>query len=373
MKHPPRPALAHLHDALDELGRRDLRRHRGAPFRSARPTFCSNDYLGLANARLSPVAASPSAADGAGASRLVSGEAPAHGALERAIADWLGAEGALTFTSGYAANLGLLSSLTGPSDLVISDALNHASLIDGCRLGRAEVVVVPHLDLDAVRDALSRSAGRRTWVVTESYFSMDGDAPDLVALRAICDDAGAGLLVDEAHALGVLGPDGRGLCAEAGIVPDALVGTFGKAFGRQGAFVAGDAVLADWLWNRARSFVFSTGLSPAIAESALRAFAHARAHPELRATCLARGATLRAGLAQFGATGRTGPIVPLVIGDAASAVELASNAQARGLHVLAIRPPTVPDGTARLRLTATASQSDDDIAFAIETLSALLT
>lgn len=372
MKHSPRPALAHLHDALDELDRRDLRRHRAAPFRSARPTFCSNDYLGLTNAQLAPAEASPSASFGAGASRLVSGEAPAHGALERAVAGWLGAEGALAFTSGYAANLGLLSSLTGPSDLVVSDALNHASLVDGCRLGRAEVVIVPHLDLDAVRDSLSRSGGRRAWVVTESYFSMDGDVPDLGALRSICDDAGAGLLVDEAHALGVLGPDGRGLCAEAGIVPDALVGTFGKAFGRQGAFVAGDAVLADWLWNRARSFVFSTGLSPAIAESTLRAFEHARAHPELRATCLTRARTLRDGLARFGATGRAGPIVPLRIGASASAVELASTAQARGLHVLAIRPPTVPAGTARLRLTATASHSEDDVAFAIETLSALL-
>jgi 8-amino-7-oxononanoate synthase len=305
---------------------------------------------------------------------LVSGEAPEHAALEGALAAWLQTDSALLFSSGYAANVGLLGALASAGDRVVSDALNHASIIDGCRLSRADVVVVPHLEVEPVRRALRapRAAGARAWVVTESYFSMHADSPDLRALRAVCDEAGAGLLVDEAHALGVLGPDGRGLCAAAGVVPDALVGTLGKAFGRQGAFVAGDDVLRHWLWNRARSFVFSTGLSPATAESARWAFEHARATPALRATCLARSAELREQLAPFAPSAPAGPIVPIVLGDAERAVAVARAARAQGLHVQAIRPPTVPAGQARLRLTATALQSADDVAFATSTLRALL-
>ena len=369
VKHPARPALAHLRAALEALERGALLRTRAAPHRCPRPSFCSNDYLGLAGLDFD---GARTASPGAGASRLVTGEADAHVALEKSLASWLGAETALTFTSGYAANVGLISSLAGAGDVVISDALNHASLVDGCRLARAEVRVVPHLDLDAVRGALVDARGGRAWVVTETYFSMDGDSPDLAALRLLCDEAGAGLIVDEAHALGVLGPDGRGLCAAAGVVPDALVGTFGKSFGRQGAFVAGDAVLTEWLWNRARSFVFSTGLSPAIAASVSRAIEHARANPELRATCLARAAALREGLRRFGASGGPGPIVPLHIGSPERALSIAAAAQAGGVHVLAIRPPTVPLDTARLRLTATAAHTADDVAVAIDVLSALL-
>src|SRR5262249_14986618 len=152
--------------------------------------------------------------------------------------------------------------LARPGDVVVSDALNHASLIDGARLSRAEVAVVPHADVGAIDRALAGRAGRRAWVLVESYYSMDADGHDLAALRHVCDEHGAALVIDEAHALGVLGPEGRGLAAAAGVRADVLVGTLGKAFGAQGAFVAGRAELRDWLWNRARSFVFSTGISP---------------------------------------------------------------------------------------------------------------
>ncbi len=188
----------------------------------------------------------------------------------------MGLPSSLVFSSGYAANVGLMSSLPRPGDLVVSDALNHASIIDGIRLSKCRVAVVPHLDVGAVETALRDRGAGRAFVVTESYFSMDADSPDLGALRALCDRHGAALVVDEAHAVGVLGPGGAGLCAEQGVVPDALVGTFGKAFGAAGAFVAGCEALTRWLWNSARSFVISTGMSPVVAAAALDGVEHGR-------------------------------------------------------------------------------------------------
>ena len=320
-------------------------------------SFCANDYLGLAG---SPAAR---ASAGAGGSRLVSGDHVEHRALEAGLARWLGTTSSLVFSSGYAANVGLLSSLAGPEDLIVSDALNHASLIDGARLSRARVVVVPHLDLDAIRRAVAAPRTGRAWVVTESYFSMDADAPDLAALRQICDHEAAGLIVDEAHAVGVLGPAGRGLCAEAGVVPDALVGTFGKAFGASGAFVAGCSDLRAWLWNRARSFVFSTGMAPAAAASAHAALEIIESSPSLRAATAARAQQLRSGLLALGITPLGfGHIIPWVIGDADAAVRTARALIAGGAHVQAIRPPSVPPRTARLRLTVNARHTDAEIA-----------
>jgi len=233
VKHSPPPALAFLAARLDELEAADLLR-KPLPSRTAPGlSFCSNDYLGLASRR------APDAPLGAGASRLVSGNTDEHRQLEGALAEWLGVAKALVFTSGYAANVGTLAALASRDDTILSDALNHASLVDGARLSRAEIVVYPHLDVAAVRAALASRTQRRCWVVTESYFSMDADSPDLRALRVACDEAGAGLIVDEAHALGVFGPEGRGLCAQEGVEPDVLVGTLGKAFGAGGAFVAG--------------------------------------------------------------------------------------------------------------------------------------
>jgi 8-amino-7-oxononanoate synthase len=350
------PALSFLDDALAAARRDHLLRVRPSSVPSWLVCFCSNDYLGLAKRP------APAAVCGAGASRLVSGEHAIHRELEVAAAELVGQATALVFTSGYAANVGLVSALAGPGDLVVSDALNHASLIDGARLSRATVQVVPHLDLDATAAALARPRAGRAFVLTESYFSMDADSPDLGALRRLCDEHSAALLVDEAHALGVLGPGGRGLCAEAGVQPDALVGTFGKAFGAGGAFVAGSDALVAWLWNRARSFVFSTGLSPVLAAAALEGVTTAARQPGRRETVLSRAAAVREGLAALGLVLRgRGPIVPWIVGDARKAVRVAESLVARGIDVRPIRPPSVPAGTARLRITLTAEHTQGDV------------
>jgi 8-amino-7-oxononanoate synthase len=287
--------------------------------------------------------------------------------MENAFAEWLGVEACLAFTSGYAANVGAVSALAGSGDLIVSDALNHASLIDGSRLSRARVAITNHNDLEGVAKALSERSEQRAWVLVESYYSMDADGPDLRELRRICDSHGAALVVDEAHALGVLGPDGRGRCAEAGVVPDVLVGTLGKAFGSQGAFIAGRRVLRDWLWNRARSFVFSTGLAPMAALAARLALEELLRTPALLERVSRLATRLRAGLTEldFRPMG-FGHIVPILIGSSADAVRLASRLSEHGLAVPPIRPPTVPDGTARLRLTVTARHDDDDIDRALE-------
>jgi 8-amino-7-oxononanoate synthase len=356
VKHPAPPALAFLDGALQKLDQEGLLRHRPPVLPSTALVFCSNDYLGLA------AEPAPPAPLGAGASRLICGEQGEHVDLERALSGWLGTARALLFSSGYAANVGVLSGLVGSGDVLLSDALNHASIIDGARLSRAEVVVYPHLDVEAVRRGLARARGRRAWVVTESYFSMDADSPDLVALRRACDEAGAGLVVDEAHALGVLGPEGRGVAAERGVVPDVLVGTLGKAFGASGAFVAGCEDLVAWLWNRARSFVFSTGMSPAVAEGARVRLDIARRDPSLRERAQARAFELRAGMRRLGIEPRGhGVIVPWVLGNARTALRVAEDLREQGIFVQAIRPPTVPEGSSRLRLTVTARQTSADI------------
>lgn len=360
------PALAFLDEAIAEARRQHLLRERGAAPVGPRvgPSFCSNDYLDLASI------VGAAGATGAGASRLLGGDQPVHRHLEAAAAELVGAEDSLVFSSGYAANLGVLSALATSRDLIVSDALNHASIIDGARLSRARVHVVPHLDTAAVARALEAPRDGRAFVVTESYFSMDADTPDLGELRRICDRSGAALVVDEAHALGVLGPEGRGLCAMAGVAPDVLVGTFGKAFGAAGAFVAGSKSLVLWCWNRARSFVFSTGLSPALAEGALRGLWTAGAEPWRRERALAAASNLREGMRRLGLhTLGDGPIVPWVVGESERALELSGRLREQGLDVRAIRPPTVPAGTARLRITVTAAHAPADVERALDLLS----
>jgi 8-amino-7-oxononanoate synthase len=349
------PALAHLAYELRVLAQEGLLRERPAPLSPEAVSFCSNDYLGLASRTCTGLA-------GAGASRLVAGERAEHAELERECAAWLGADAALAFSSGYAANLGTLAALAREGDLLVSDERNHASLVDGARLSRARIAVVPHVDANAVEQALAQSRGGRAWVITESYFSMDADSPDLAALRGLCDQRGAALVVDEAHALGVFGPEGRGLCAAAGVVPDVLIGTFGKAFGASGAFVAGCKELIGWLWNRARTFVYSTGMSPACATAALDGLRVARRSPHLRGSVLANAKRLRHGLHGIGVSPLGhGHIIPWVLGRAESASEMSSKLAARGVHALAIRPPSVPTGTARLRLTVSAHHTERDV------------
>ncbi len=367
MKHSS-PALRHLHEELASLEAAGLLRVRPSRPAADVAVFCSNDYLGLGGRTVCGAA-------GAGAARLVSGDRQEHQELESAVADWLRCDSAIAFVSGYAANVGALSALVGEGDFVVSDALNHASIIDGLRLARGRVRVVPHLDTGAVAEALASGearAARRRWVVTESYFSMDADSPDLGELRTLCDRAQAGLYVDEAHALGVLGPEGRGLCAEAQVVPDVLVGTFGKALGASGAFVAGAEALTMWLWNRARSFVFSTGMSPVVALAATDAVKLVRATPELRNRTLAVAAQMREGLGRLGRTALGwAHIVPCLVGDPRKAVALADGLRERGVWTVAIRPPSVPVGTARLRLTASAATSGAEVERLLGALHAL--
>jgi 8-amino-7-oxononanoate synthase len=322
----------------------------------------SNDYLGLATRSVSRETHGNA---GAGASRLIHGTTAEHLHLEAELAAWVGAESALLFSSTYAANAGLVSAIGVRESVIISDSANHASIIDGARLAKAEVRVVEHLSLDAVRSALNAARGARSClVVTESYFSMDGDGPDLAALRELCDACDACLIVDEAHALGVFGPAGAGRCAEAGIRADILVGALGKAVGSHGGFVAGSNALRTFLWNKARSFVFSTAPSPHHAELTRQQQAATRAGDDLRQRLAASSAALRARLTEAGlpiATGSFGPIVSLVLGDNERALAVARRLRAAGILAQAIRAPTVPAGAARLRLTVKATFGEAEV------------
>lgn len=325
----------------------------------------SNDYLGLGALPVSRGTTSGTVSAGAGASRLISGTTERHLLLEHELAEWLETEAALTFSSAYAANTGVISALAQKGDTVFSDALNHASIIEGCRASRAEVVVLPHLDVPALARALRQRKGRgQAWVVTETYFGMDGDSPELRALRAVCDEADAALIVDEAHALGVFGIEGRGLCAAARVVPDVLIGGFGKALGLQGGLVAAARPYIEWFWNRARSFVFSTATSPWLAETALERLRRVRAaegeRRQLENLSQRFEQRLRSGGVPLPA-GRHGPLFPVVFGEATVALGAAETLRLRGFRVHAVRPPTVPPGSSRLRLTLRADMSAEGV------------
>jgi len=329
--------------------------------------FSSNDYLGLAgDLRISSALGKGATrwGTGAGASRLVCGDFLPHRALEEELARFEGTEAALLFNSGYAANTGSLPVFAGPEDLILSDELNHASLIDACRLSRAKIQVYRHKDLGALDQALSRAHARRVVVVTDSVFSMDGDRAPLSGIALLCERFGALFFVDEAHATGVLGPQGRGLCAEAGVAPDLRMATLSKAAGVLGAHVAASRAVCDLLLNRARPFVFSTALPPAIAHAALTAL-HLLAGPEgdqRRARLQRNVQRLAAGLRELGLPAQTGSaILPVLLGLPSRAVAAAAGLRARGLLVKAIRPPTVPDGTSRLRIALSAAHTDGQI------------
>src|SRR5437773_4812475 len=336
--------------------------------------FSSNDYLNLSgDPRLARAAARAARryGCGAGASPLVSGYLPPHHSLERRLAAWEGTEAALVFSSGYAANLALVSVLAGCEDAIFSDALNHASLIDGCRLARARVHVYRHADLDHLHDLLRREGdqARRRLIVTDTIFSMDGDLAPLPGLADLAQRHDCLLLIDEAHATGDLGEHGRGvseLTLAAGAAnPDRLIkmGTLSKALGAQGGFVCGSRQLIDWLVNHARPYIFSTALAPPSAAAAQRAVAIVNQEPERRQHLLALAGFLRDRLQALGfagkdsekGTGRLSPfqnrcqIVPILVGDARAALELAAQLEKHGLLVPAIRPPSVPEGTSRLR------------------------
>ncbi len=338
---------------------------------------CSNDYLGLGARAVSreTMDSTLGARAGAGAARLVQGTHPEHLALERELADWFGVEASLLTASAFSANAGLVPALAGPGSLLVSDALNHASIVDGCRLARGKVVVTPHLELEPVEAALKAHSGDGpAWVVTEALFSMDGDSPNLPELRRLCDRYGAGLVVDEAHSLGVFGVGGSGLVAETGTRAEVAVAGLGKAAGAHGGVIAGSATLRTWLWNRARSFVFSTAPSPALCRLTLAQVRAARSADAARARLARLGRELRSALVGRGfdvPAKSNGPIVPVVLGSNERAMAAMHGLRARGVLVQAIRPPTVPLGAARLRLTVHADWPEDAVTRIVQGLEAV--
>ena len=332
----------------------------------------SNDYLGLATdprikqAVLKGVnSASRIASTG---SRLLSGQDEAWTLLEHDFARWVGAEAALYFTSGYAANIGLLSALLRPEDVVFSDSANHASLIDGIRLAKCRRVIFPHLDLDFLEEELRRNAsvaGAHV-IVVESIFSMEGDRAPLADLAALAERYAAELIVDEAHSIGVCGPRGSGCMAEAGLSTSVLatVHTCGKALAAAGAFVCGTDNLRRFLVNRARTFIFNTGMPPYFASQVSAGMGLAAEADSERVRLIELSAFLRNELRKngFDAAASDSQIVPVILGSNDAAVNFAEFLRARGFGVRAIRPPTVPAGTARLRLSLTAKLSKDVLA-----------
>jgi len=331
--------------------------------------FCSNDYLGLAtDPRLAEAAhAALGQGTGSGAAALVSGYNREHAALEEALADFLQRPRALLFSSGWAANLGVLRALLGREDVLIADELNHASLIDGGRLAGARYVRVPHADVAAYAQALESSDSGDAFrlIATDSVFSMDGDLAPLPALAGLAARHRASLMVDDAHGFGVLGPDGRGALAATGAEADILMAGFGKALGTAGACIAGSETLIDFLVQRARTWVFSTAPPPALAaatRASLRLIRGAEG-AQRRARLQAHVARFRAGAAQLGLplSASQTAIQPLVLGEAARALAVSRALYRRGYWVAAIRPPTVPAGTSRLRITLSAAHAEAEI------------
>jgi 8-amino-7-oxononanoate synthase len=337
----------------------------------------SNNYLGLAGHSAIVEAMARAARRGAGAtaSRLVVGTDREVLELEERIAEFDGTEAALVLGSGYLANVGVLSALAERGDHVFSDRLNHASIIDGVRLSRAEVHRYEHADADHLEALLARAGGAaRKLIVTESVFSMDGDVAPLEAIVALAERYGAALVVDEAHAGGVFGPEGQGYVHELGLAGrvDLTIGTFGKAFGVYGAYASGRRLWIDYLVNTCRPFIFTTGLPPAVVGGIGAALDLVREAGGLRRDLLAKASRFRARLEELGldTCGSTTQIVPVVLGENEAAVAFAEALQERGVLGVAIRPPTVPDGTARVRFSLTAAHTDEHVEQALEAIEA---
>jgi len=340
--------------------------------------LCSNNYLGLADHPRVREAAADAAMRwgvGAGASRLVSGTMTIHRRLEERLAAWEGSEACLLFGSGYLANIGTIGALVGRGDTVFSDELNHASIVDGCRLSRAEVVVYRHLDGEHLEWSLRRhggSDGRRRLIVTDSVFSMDGDIAPLTEIVELAKEYGARVMVDEAHATGALGPGGRGAIAQAGLdgEVDVVVGTLGKALGSYGAYVCADEEMIRYLINTARSLIFSTAPGPPAVAGALAALELLQERPHRVERLRSAARTLRRALALegFPVAEQEIQIVPLLVGEEHAAMRLCKAALERGVFAQAIRPPTVPAGTSRLRLAAMATHTAEELKLAARAL-----
>jgi glycine C-acetyltransferase/8-amino-7-oxononanoate synthase len=330
--------------------------------------LCSNNYLGLADHPRVREAAAEAAMRwgvGTGGSRLTSGTMTIHRRLEERLAEFKRRQAALLFGSGFLANAGVIAALARPGDVVFSDELNHASIIDGCRLSRAEVFVYDHLDVDHLAWGIARAEGRGALIITDSVFSMDGDVAPVAEIVELAQRRRIRVLVDEAHATGALGPGGRGALAEAGLEDqaDVIVGTLGKALGSYGAYVACDRQMAEYLLNAARTFLFSTAPPPPAVAGALAALTLLEQRPELVARLKSNAAALRGELRREGfdlGDART-QIVPIVIGEAAVTASVCELALERGVFAQAIRPPTVPPMTARLRLAVMASHRAEEL------------
>jgi 8-amino-7-oxononanoate synthase len=375
---PGPPTHLRFETELDRLRQDSLYRRLHA---AERPDFCSNDYLGLAHSAALIEAAASAAAGakraGSTGSRLLSGHGPEWEALEAEFAQFAGAESSLYLGSGYAANVGLLSAVIRPEDTVFSDASNHASLIDGIRLSGGRKVIVPHLDLDAFETALASDDGTgERFIVVESLYSMDGDRAPIDDLATLAGRYRAGLIIDEAHATGVFGRQGRGLISDTVRESDVLIAavhTCGKALASPGAFVTGSRNLVDFLINTARTFIFSTALPPFVAGQVSAAIRLVREADEERARVLAHAARLREGLRGHGIDigAADAQIVPVMLGSNRNAVEAAERLAGDGFLIRPIRPPTVPVGTARLRLSVTADTHEDTIDKVIEAIAAI--
>ncbi len=336
----------------------------------------SNDYLGLAlDPRL--IAAAQAAAarwgTGAGASRLVAGHLALHQAVEARLADFKGTQAAVIFSTGYMANLGVIAALMGPGDAVFCDRLNHASIYDGIKLSGAVLHRFPHRDLNRLEELLRQGQGaRRRLIITDSVFSVDGDLAPLAELVALKDRFGAALMIDEAHATGVLGEKGAGLAEALGLSGrvEVHLGTFSKALGSLGGYVAGEQRLIEYLHNRARSFIYSTALAPPVLGAIEAALEVVAREPQPRAYLREEAEKFRRGLAQAGldTLGSQTQIVPVLVGDNGRTLEFAARLRQQGLLAVALRPPTVPPGQARVRFSLSAAHSREDLQQALDSI-----
>ena len=368
-----------IHEELHELDSQGLRRRlrvvdvlggmRASVNNKDCVLFCTNNYLGLADH--SKVLERSQRAllrygAGAQASRLVSGHFPIHMQLEEITALFKGSEAALAFPTGYMANLAAVSALVGEEDAILCDRLNHASLIDACRMSKAKLLIYEHLNLEDLKKQLEKTGKfRRRLIVTDGLFSMDGDLVPLLKLMELAHEMDALVLVDDAHGTGVLGPSGQGIVHHFPLkhFPAVVVGTYSKALGSLGGFVCGPKIFIEYLLNKARTFIYTTGLPPAVCGASLGALEVLGEEPQRVERLWENGKKIRDGLRGLGydIPRGAGPILPIIVGENEEAVKMSEKLLEEGILVVAIRPPTVPKGTARLRLSVSAAHTDADI------------
>lgn len=334
--------------------------------------FSSNNYLGLANDKRLVNAAGTILHDfgvGSSGSRLTTGNSEWHEKLEERIASFKQTEAALLLSSGYLANVGVLSSLPEKGDVILSDQLNHASIIDGCHLSKADTVIYNHVDMDDLEEKLKETESyQRRFIVTDGVFSMDGTIAPLDMIMSLAKHYHAFVIVDDAHATGVLGDDGRGTSEYFAVFPDVVIGTLSKAIGTEGGFVAGSKVLIDFLLNHARTFIFQTAIPPSICAASYAALEIIEHSKEKRKLLVSKVKQIKTSLEEMGYTvkGDYTPIIPVIIGDTEMAVIFSNRLQEKGIYAPAIRPPTVPIGESRIRLTVTSDHSFKEVDYLLE-------